>query len=144
MPEDVRRSAEIRRMASQKVAAELIKCSTFAVSEPIDTGFSHFLDLVDLIDKDVVEAGDRAEDRRAPTPGPTPRNGSEAASEPATTLSAAARSKLVQLLEEIDAVKVEAKLRKMNLPIFPEDAAKDMTMDQARDIAKWSRELANA
>src|SRR4051812_15216446 len=91
MAEDARRSAEIRRMASQKVAAELIKYNPFSTDDPLDRAFSHFLDLVDMIDKDVVEAGDTASGSRFPgaTQGPpypsedtSPNPASKAASKP--------------------------------------------------------------
>lgn len=55
-----RRSAEIRRMASQKVAVEMIKVGF--QGEVGDREFMEFFfNLVDRIDEDVVFAGDRAE-----------------------------------------------------------------------------------
>src|SRR4051812_2838056 len=105
MAEDARRSAEIRRMASQKVAAELIKYHPFSTDAELDHAFSHFLDLTDRIDRDVVEAGDAASGSRfpgaydnvpepssKPSPTPTPQPASKPVIEAGKPLSEAARS----------------------------------------------------
>jgi len=148
MAEDIRRSAEIRRMASQKVAAELIKCSTFAVGEDLDAGFSHFLDIVDVIDKDVVSAGDRALEASKPpdaaTPPSTPQNGSDAPTEAGSDpLGPKAAKTVTELLAKVDPELLKLKLWEMKLPstTIPEAVAA-MSKEQAKVMMPWIKEHA--
>lgn len=154
MAEDPRRSAEIRRMASQKVAAELIKASTYAAPSALagehaeEEDRKHFISLVDWIDADVVAAGDRAESAAKPpnrdAPPPTPQNGSEAGSEPATALSGDQSERMTKLLGKIDPELLKLKFYEQELPstTIPEAVAA-MTKVQAKNMMPWIKENIN-
>lgn len=155
MAEDVRRSAEIRRMASQKVAAELVKGSTY---ESVEDAREKFLETVDWIDEDVVQAGDRAvagvrrvrnqeapetppEATEVPTPALTPPNGSQAVSVPAGDLTDDQVSRMVMLMGKVDPELLKLKLWEMELPntTIPEAVAA-MKVKQGKQMVAWMKE----
>lgn len=166
MAEDRRRSAEIRRMASQKVAAEMVKGATYDSKEEARTAF---LDLVDWIDDDVVAAGDRAEagirrtsnqatpesppDAQVVPAGSLPSpNGSEAVSDGSTDpLTDDQAVRLSELLGDIDPALLKLQLDTLNLP-FQDDGSlsKDeaireavdlMTKGQAKEMVGWMKNV---
>lgn len=145
MAEDVRRSAEIRRMASQKVAAELVKGSSYSnVVEARDA----FINTVDWLDADVVAAGDRAESPSKPPDPPSlpsvPPNGAEGVSGAGTAserLTGEQAGRMEVLLGGMDPELLKFKLWELKLPqtTIP-DAVEVMTKGQAKKMVAWMRE----
>lgn len=163
MAEDVRRSAEIRRMASQKVAAELVKSASYA---GMDEARAAFIDTVDWLDADVVDAGDRAEagirrvSNRArpsetpseaqvvPPPTLTSPNGTEGVSGAGTAserLTDEQAGRMATLLSGIDPELLKLKLWELELPqtTIP-DAIDAMDKGTAKKMVAWMKELKSA
>lgn len=154
MAEDKRRSAEIRRMASQKVAAELTRYSDY---ESVAKAREDFINTVDWLDADVVSAGDRAETppkaSHPPTPASTPGNGAEAVSGDATgaeKLDERQSLKMEKLLAELDSETLKLKLWDMKIPmrsdggLSKEEAIREviaaMNKYQAKQMVAWMKE----
>lgn len=164
MIEDSRRSAEIRRMASQKVAAELMKILPDYGKDDVPM-IDQFIKLTDLVDEDVVAAGDRAEAgvRRAPnrsTPEQEPEDAqpvrAKAAIEAttATLLNPKQKQKMLQFLQQfvvsavadlkeedgkLSQAQWKLKLWTMELPdnATHYDLVELLNEDQARDIHEY-------
>lgn len=165
MAEDRRRSAEIRRMASQKVAAELTKGLGY---DTVAAARAEFIDTVDWLDQDVVDAGDRAEAgvrrvrNEAPESPPEAQevpagtlpspNGSEAVSDGASDpLSHVQQQRMGALLLEVDPELLKLQLWQLNLPFATDGSLSKaqaigkavalMTKGQAKQMVEWMKGL---
>lgn len=147
--EDRRRSAEIREMASQKVAVEFIKRYVVDGTD-LETAKNLFVELTEWLSAQVVAAGDRAETPPKPadpeTPIPTPPNGSEAARDGLTAVQV---DRMVTLLGEVDPELLKLKFFEMDLPFtvgavdmeaMLKEAAETMNVTQGKAMVAWMKE----
>lgn len=147
-----RRSAEIRRMASQKVAVEMIKVG-FQGEVGNEEFLKFFTYLVDFIDEDVVAAGDRAT-ASVQRVSNRATNGTVASTDvsPDVRLNPDQQKKMLLFLDEfvngfqIPLETFKLKLWTMQLPnnISHEDLVKELTVEQGMTLYGWVKEQLNA
>lgn len=142
-------TAEVRRMASHKIAAELVKLG-FKGEIGNEEFFKFFFAIVDTLDQDVIAVGSRA--RALEMTAPPQSNHTE--TEPVAKLNDLQQQKMKQYLDEfvdepdmaqdgrIEYEVFKLKLWTMQLPnnITHAELVKSLTVEQGMTIYGWVKE----
>lgn len=149
-------TAEVRRMASHKIAAELVKLG-FQGEIGNEEFYKFFFAIVDKLDQDVIEVGSRARAAEQMAVPPPKQMSQVTPTEPAELLNDLQQKKMYDYLnqfvvdglaekdEETDKIAKgpwKLKLWTMNLPnnISHKDVVKQLTVEQGMEIYGWVKE----